>query len=288
MPLTRLIALTLALCLLAASCGRADASSTRNEIPRAVVTISETVSTEPQFLTPATTSTAPPTTTTTTTVAPTTTTTEAPPLGEHDSLVATANDDVQYLTIFDGPAGNVQALPFPVPNPHQFGGPLTMLVTEGAIGDEWVKVQLPIRPNGQEAWIKTRDYSLSVITIRAEVNLSSRSVTVWDGDEVIAETSTGIGTAATPTPVGEFYVASVRENPPEEAFLGSHALVLSGFSEALETFSGGLPVIAIHGTLNPDDDLGHEVSNGCLRVPNDVIGFLAQHVPVGTPVSISN
>ena len=239
---------------------------------------------------PAPATTIPPTTTTvapTTTTTTTTTTTQAPPLGEHESLVATATDEVNFLTTFHEPGGSIRPLPFPVPNPHQFGGPLTLLVSEGSVGDEWVKVRLPVRPNGQEAWINTEDYELSVISIRAEVDLSNTSVKVFDGDELIAETQAGIGTSATPTPIGEFYVASVRENPPEESFLGTHALVLSGFSEALETFNGGLPVIAIHGTNSPDGELGHQVSNGCVRVPNDVIQFLAQHVPPGAPVSIS-
>ena len=227
------------------------------------------------------------TTTTTTTTIPPTTTTTVPPLGPNESLIATATDDVGFLITYDGPEGNVVPLPFPVPNPHQFGGPLTLLVTEGALGDEWVKVALPVRPNGMEAWIPTENYTLATSTIHAEVNLSTHSVKVFDDEELIAESQAAIGAPNTPTPLGTFYVASVRENPPEESFLGSHALVLSGFSEALETFSGGLPVIAIHGTLNPGDEIGHDISNGCVRVPNEVIGFLAENVIPGTPVVIT-
>jgi lipoprotein-anchoring transpeptidase ErfK/SrfK len=32
--------------------------------------------------------------------------------------------------------------------------------------------------------------------------------------------------------------------------------------------------------------VGQEISNGCIRVPNDVIVRIAQTVPVGTPVHI--
>ncbi len=292
----------LALCLLIASCGQADTSATAAQLATGVEvevqSLSETrsLAAEPVATTSTTTTTTttiPPTTTTstttttTTTTIPPTTTTEAPPLGPNESLVATATDDVAFLLTYDAPEGNIVPLPFPVPNPHQFGGPLTLLVTEGSIDDDWVKVQLPVRPNGQEAWIPTEDYDLSITTVHAEVNLTNRSVKVFDGDELIAETQAGIGTPNTPTPIGRFYVASVRTNPASESFLGSHALVLSGFSEALETFSGGLPVIAIHGTLTPNGEIGHRVSNGCIRVPNDVIGFLAQHVPAGAPVTIS-
>ena len=219
----------------------------------------------------------------------TTTTTQAPEpeLGPNETLIATATDEVNILVAYDNPDGYIIPLPFLVPNPHQFGGPLTLRVTEGSMEDEWVKVALPVRPNGQEAWIPTENYVLSTTTIHAQVDLSNTSVKVFDDDELIVETQTAIGSPATPTPLGTFYVAAVRENPPEESFLGPYALVLSGFSETLDTFDGGIPVLAIHGTNTPDGELGHAVSNGCLRVPNDVIQVLAEHVPPGAPVVIS-
>lgn len=161
------------------------------------------------------------------------------------------------------------------------------MVTEGAKGDDWVKVQLPIRPNGQEAWIPTDDYFLSATRMRAEVDLSSTTVRVFDDDQLIAETQAAIGTEETPTPLGTFFIAAKRLNPPEEAYLGTWALVLSGYSETLPSFAGGLPVIAIHGTHYADQELGQAISNGCVRVPDDVIQFLAQHVPLGAPVTIT-
>lgn len=161
------------------------------------------------------------------------------------------------------------------------------MVTEGDRDDEWVKVQLPVRPNGQEAWIETADYHLTSTLVRAEVDLSTTSVKVYDDDVLIAESQVAIGTEEAPTPLGTFYITAKRQNPPEEWYLGSWALVLSGYSETLESFGGGLPVIAIHGTTDPDGELGHAVSNGCIRVPDEVIEFLARHVPRGAPVVIT-
>lgn len=224
------------------------------------------------------------TTTTTTTIAPTTT---APPLGPNETIVATATNATNFLLSYDGPDGNIIALPFPVPNPHQFGGPLTLRVIEGSIGDEWVKVELPIRPHGQQGWIPTDGYELSTTTIHAEVNLTNTSVQVFDDGVLIAETQAAIGAPATPTPLGTFFVTAIRENPPSESFLGTHTITLSAFSEAHETFAGGLPVIAIHGTNTPQGQLGRQISNGCIRIPNDIVAFLAQNVPRGTPVTIS-
>lgn len=226
------------------------------------------------------TTTAAPVSTTTTT---TTTSTIAPdPLR---TWVATAKPEVQYLVAFDEPDGQPLALEFLVPNPHQFGGPMTLMVTEGQPGDEWVKVQLPVRPNRQEGWIRTEGYEIEGTRVRAEVDLTARTVVVYDGEEIIAETAAVIGADATPTPLGTFSIAARRENPPEEAYLGPYALALSAFSEVHETFSGGIPVIAIHGTTRPDQ-VGQALSNGCIRIPNDIVTFLAENVPLGAPVTI--
>lgn len=271
------------LALVAAACGQAGATS--DEARAVAVPVGTSVA--PTTTTSTTTTSTTTTTTSTTTTLPPTTTTEAPVLGPNETLIATATDDIGFLLTFDAPEGNIMPLPFVVPNPHQFGGPLTLRVTEGSMYDDWVKVALPIRPNGQEAWISTENYTLTTTTIHAEVNLAETSVRVFDDDELIAETQAAIGNPRTPTPLGTFYVAAVRENPASESFLGTHALVLSGFSEALDTFDGGLPVIAIHGTNTPQGQLGHAISNGCVRVPNDVIQFLAENVPAGAPVTIS-
>jgi len=230
-----------------------------------------------------------PTTTTSTTSTSTTSTTSTPEsiADPYRTVIATARSSIGALVAYDEPDGKPVALPFVVPNPHQFGGPLTLMVTEGDIGDSWVKVQLPIRPNGTEGWIPTEHYALGETFMRAEVNLAETSVQVFDGDRSITKTEAAIGADATPTPLGTFYVASKRRNPPDEQHLGEWSVVLSSFSEVLDTFSGGLPVIAIHGTHHPDAELGHGISNGCVRVTNDIMQLLAQSLPLGAPVIVS-
>ncbi len=227
---------------------------------------------------------------TSTTTAPTTsktsTSTSTIPPDPLRTWVATAKPEVPYLVAYDVPDGEPVALEFTVPNPHQFGGPLTLMVTEGEPGDDWVRVQLPVRPNSQEGWIRTDGYDISGTRVRAEVDLANRLVTVYDGDDIIAETEAVIGTDATPTPLGTFSIAAKRVNPPEESYLGPWALALSAYSEVYETFSGGIPVIAIHGTSRPDQ-VGQARSNGCIRIPNEIVTFLAENVPLGAPVTIS-
>lgn len=226
------------------------------------------------------------TTTTTTTVAPaptttsTTTTTIAP--DENRTWVATAKDHVTALVPSVEPGGELFQMPWLQPNPHQFGTPLTLMVTEGQPGDEWVKVQLPIRPNSQEAWVSTEDYDITPVYTRAEVNVTTQQVTVWENGEIIEQTAAVVGGSASPTPFGSFYVVSAVDD-----YFGEPALVLSSYSESFDTFDGGLPVIAIHRTFNDGQEHDPSVgSNGCVRIPVETIRFLAQILPLGTPVDV--
>lgn len=231
-----------------------------------------------------TTTVAPPTTVApTTTAAPTTTTTTTTiPEDPHLSWIATAKDNITKLVAHVEPDGQQISLPFLVPNPHQFGTPLTLMITEGQPGDEWVKVQMPIRPNLQEGWIRTDGYVITSTRVHAEIDLTSQRVRAWDGDELIAESAAVVGAAESPTPLGTFAVSAVLDD-----YFGSPAVALTAFSEAFETFSGGLPVIAIHVTLADGQENDPSVgSNGCIRIPDEAVRFLAEHVPLGAPVTV--
>ena len=267
----RLVALLAAIAIIASACG--------SEAPTTPESLALSDDTSTTSVAPTTTTAAP--ATTTTTAAPTTTTTTSTIAPDPTrTWVATARDHVTALAPSVEPDGDLFAMPWLQPNPHQFGTPLTLMVTEGQPGDDWVKVQLPIRPNGQEAWVSTADYDISPVFVRAEVNLTTQRVTVWENGEVIAETDAVVGGAGSPTPFGSFYVAASVDD-----YFGEPALVLSSFSEALETFSGGLPVIAIHRTFSEGQESDHNVgSNGCVRIPPQTIRFLAENVPLGTPV----
>jgi lipoprotein-anchoring transpeptidase ErfK/SrfK len=264
--------------LAAAACGPAEASRGSSAEPAVGVALPvESNPTTPVTVDSTTTTEAP------ALAAASTTTTSAP--DPHRTWIATAHDDVERLVAFDEPDGRALALPFLVPNPHQFGGPLTLMVTQGGPDDDWLEVQLPVRPNGQRGWIDAADYEVTETRLRAEVHLGAAQVRVFDGPDVIAESMAVVGAEDTPTPMGRFFVAAKKQNTPEEFWLGPWALVLSSYSEVLPSFSGGLPVIAIHGTNHPEL-MGEAITFGCVRVTNDVIEFLAEHVPVGAPVDI--
>ena len=171
------------------------------------------------------------------------------------------------------------------PNPTQFGGTRVFRTLDSSSHPDAVQVSLPVMPNGQTGWIPRESIELSTISHQILINLDEDLVTVWDGDEVIVHSPAVTGTPWTPTPAGIFYLRDVIPQADPNGVYGTNILALSGFSEVLDSFGGGLPAIAIHGTNRPDT-MGEERSNGCVRLPNDLIDLLADDLPLGTPVTI--
>ena len=197
-----------------------------------------------------------------------------------ESLVATVvGDGVASSAEPGGPAGHF------FPSPTQFGGDRTFLIVDDTSSPDWIKVSLPVKPNGQEGWIPRAAVEVSSVAHRAVIDLSDHSVTVWHGDEVVVQTGAVTGKPSTPTPLGTFYIRDIVAQPDDSGIFGPYVVALSGFSDVLDTFNGGLPALAIHGTDQPDQ-IGTERSSGCIRIPNDLITLVAETVPLGTPVAI--
>jgi L,D-transpeptidase catalytic domain len=166
-------------------------------------------------------------------------------------------------------------------------GSFSPMLIEGAkrrAGDAWYRVLLPLRPNGSAAWVRERDVSLRRIDQRIEVDLSDRTLRYYVHDDLKRHFRVGVGTDATPTGTGTFYVwVKIRYSSPYQPY-GIAALGLSGFSPVLSEWPGG-GRMAIHGTSSPSDR-GNAVSHGCVRVYNDDLRSLLD-VPLGTPVEIT-
>jgi lipoprotein-anchoring transpeptidase ErfK/SrfK len=168
-------------------------------------------------------------------------------------------------------------------NPNENGAPLVFLVEEEQ--GEWLKVLLPIRPNGSTGFVKAADVTLAENPYSIDVKLTEHRLVVTKGDEVIADEPIGVGTASTPTPGGKYYLKELLQPPDPNGAYGPYAYGLSGFSNELEEFNGGDGVIGIHGTNEPEL-IGTDVSHGCIRMSNEAISALAAELPLGTPVHI--
>lgn len=169
-------------------------------------------------------------------------------------------------------------------SPNDFGADRTFLVRQ--VRGDWLEVLLPVRPNGSTGWISAEDVELTVTAFRVEIDMSEFSFAVLEGEEELRAGPIGIGKGETPTPPGEYYFTELLQPSDPDGAYGAYAFGLSGHSDTLETFAGGPGQLAVHGT-DDESGLGGEVSHGCIRVSNDDITWMAEHLPLGTPVEIT-
>lgn len=148
-------------------------------------------------------------------------------------------------------------------------------------GIRWVKISMPMRPNGKFGWVKAVALQLHPVHKRMVIDRSARTLTLMKDGKRLFTTRVAVGKPGAETPLGRFYLAAAfKATAP---VLGEYAFETSAYSNLSEWPGGG--IIAIHGTPNPEL-LGQAVSHGCIRISNPAALRLKRAAPVGTPVSI--
>ncbi len=184
-----------------------------------------------------------------------------------------------------------------------YGLPTTLLLqgstTTGRVPAGWLPVLVPLhKPNGTPGFVQVADVTETYTAYVIEVSLSQHMLTVKRAGVPIMSTKVIIGTPTTKTPTGVFSITdplncnttSVPGYPLAKcsSVYGAVAIGTSGLSNDLSSFDGTIPQIALHGTDLPDTDLGQDLSNGCVRMPNAAIVAIAKLQPLlGTPVFIT-
>ena len=186
------------------------------------------------------------------------------------------------LTVVDAPGST--AVVAELDDRTSFGSARVLLVDQ--IADGWVRVELPVRPNGSTGWVRSDEVRLETLDRLVTVDLAARELTVWVDGAVDRVIEVAIGSTVNPTPTGSFYVVDKLDTANDGGVYGPYAFGLSAHSDTLSEFGGGDGQIGIHGTNDPSS-LGQAVSHGCVRLPNDAITHLATELPLGTPVVIS-
>lgn len=196
------------------------------------------------------------------------------------ALVATAIVTLGEVEVWENKTDAEPAWSLAVPT--EFGGDRHFLVLEEE--QDWLKIAVPVRPNETVGWIPRDAVTLSVSRHRVQIDISDRSVKVWEDEELVLDTTSAVGRDSAPTPLGAFYIRDVLPWDPNSVY-GPYVLALSAYSEHIDQINGGDAVVAIHGTSSPSL-IGSAVSLGCIRLSNEDVTTLAESVPVGTPVEI--
>jgi hypothetical protein len=148
----------------------------------------------------------------------------------------------------------------------------------------WLHIRLPMRPNGQTGWVRREDLGvLKTVATMLRVNRSTLRATLYRDGQRIWSSPVGVGTPATPTPAGHFWIRSRLRGLRSSPAYGPYAFGTAAYSKLSDWPGGG--VIGIHGTNQPQLIPGRP-SHGCVRVPNAAITGLWRLMPVGTPVAI--
>lgn len=116
-------------------------------------------------------------------------------------------------------------------------------------------------------------------------------VSLWRGGKVRATFPIAVGTAAHPTPSGNFRIVSKQRNPtwfpPNSPWAAGLGPVPPGVNNPLGTrwMGTSAPAIGLHGTPVPSS-IGTRASHGCIRMYIGDAERLFEMVEVGTPVII--
>ena len=145
-------------------------------------------------------------------------------------------------------------------------------------------VQIPQKPNGVTGWVPARQVGVESVRTRILVDLSEKRVTLYRRGKPVLSATAAIGSRATPTPTGSFYVNQRLIPRDARGPYGPGAVGISAFSNVLTGWAQGGP-IAIHGTNEPWS-IGKAVSNGCIRLANRILRRLFPQALNGTPVVI--
>jgi hypothetical protein len=154
----------------------------------------------------------------------------------------------------------------------------------GRDGRVWLRVTLPVLPNGTRAWVPRRavgGYEIS--RHRLVVDRARLRLTLYARGRVVLRAPVGIGQDRWPTPRGTFLVRNRLAGYTSRAY-GPVAFGTSGRSATLTDWPAG-GFIGIHGTDRPGLIPGR-VSHGCIRLRNSDMLELARRMPVGTTVEI--
>lgn len=205
----------------------------------------------------------------------------APTTGVIPTNTLVARSLVRKISVYSTPFDKKPALV--MDNRTNFSGVHVFIV----IGkqDGWLKVLVPVRPNGRTGWIRMADVGVYQHDYAIVVSLKAHSLTLYQAGQPLMTETVAVGQSKYPTPLGMFFIRELaRPGNPRGAY-GPYAFGLSAYSNVLTSFGAGNGQVGIHGTNRPDQ-LGTDASHGCIRMSNTAVTALAKRLPQGVPVDI--
>jgi hypothetical protein len=154
-------------------------------------------------------------------------------------------------------------------------------------GREWLRVRLPVRPNGTTGWVPASALgALQPVKTWLRISTKTFKATLVKNGKVVFRAPIGVGQPQWPTPRGQFYIrAKLKGYGAAGSFYGPLAFITSATSAQLTDWPGG-GLVGVHGTSLPGLIPG-KISHGCVRMRNADILRLEKLMPVGTPLTVT-
>jgi hypothetical protein len=154
-----------------------------------------------------------------------------------------------------------------------------------ADGRKWLRVRLPMRPNGRVGWVRRQALGrLHLVRTFLEVDRSRLRARLFRRGRVIWRARVGIGRPGAPTPPGRFWIREKFRVRASGTIYGPYAFGTADYSRLSDWPRGG--VVGVHGTNEPGLIPGRP-SHGCIRLRNSRITRLWRLMPIGTPLHIT-
>src|SRR3954471_7662233 len=151
-------------------------------------------------------------------------------------------------------------------------------------GRRWIKIRLPMRPNGRTGWVRRGALGkLHLERTHFEVDRRRLRARLFRRGRVIWRARVGIGRPGADTPPGHFWIREKFRVRASGTIYGPYAFGTEDYSRLSDWPRGG--VVVVHGTNEPGLIPGRP-SHGCIRLHNSKITKLYRLMPIGTPVRI--
>jgi hypothetical protein len=154
-----------------------------------------------------------------------------------------------------------------------------------AQGRVWVRLRIPMRPNGRIGWLpRSALGEFNVTHWLLQISLSRRRLTAYYNGKLRRTAPIGVGKPSTPTPTGHFWIRERFKLASRTSPYWPYAIGTSAYSTLTDWPGGG--VVGIHGDFGEPQTIPGAPSHGCVRMHAGDLVWLATRVQLGTPVHI--
>jgi hypothetical protein len=154
-----------------------------------------------------------------------------------------------------------------------------------AQGEEWIELRIPGRPNGRVGWVRRDALGAAHLTRKlVVVDREQLRLSVFSNGRRLWSAPVGIGSVASPTPAGHFWIREEFKISDPASGYYPYAFGTADYSTLTDWPGGG--VVGIHGPFFAASSIPGRISHGCIRLEVSDDARLAELVGPGTPLLV--